>query len=740
MLSQIFNPQNYYWNPWAIPNFINGLWTLSIGLFLFAKRREKIFSIVYFCGATWILGYGIRSSSATSDVALFWAKLAYSGVVLISTTVYHFTVAAYNLKDKRRYLILAYFISSLFLVLLYSGKYLITEVRLTPWGYQQIVNFYVHPFFLFFFSATYCAGVYNFYILYKENKKKSLILELQRLKFLIIGFGIAGFGALDYLADYGIPMYQCFHILVGVGIGFFTYGIIRYKGLEIDTVIHRTVLWLLTLILSVFPAVAVGLILKKVIFQSNIAVNFIVLTLYLLSFVWYYTRLRPRIDHFFRRRKYEYQTILGKVAEKIATTINIEELASHLLTEVCEAMYLRNSLIYVLAKDEKSYYLLGRRGYRELGGERQRGDLEIYAEGGKNGITQDQGKLACDSVLYKWLNEHRELLEKEQVEVNPLYSEIKEDVLGWFKERDLELIIPLVFENKITAILGLGKKENLQAYAMSDLELLKKLGQEAGVTVYNALHHEDIVEKERMDEEMKMGRQIQMSLLPQEIPQVRGLNIQGLMQPAKEIGGDYYDFITLPDKEKLAVVIGDVSGKGVAAGLLMSMAKATIHTLSQEGFSPKEILLRTNQFLNHHIGGQKFMTLLYLLWQPQSKSFAYSSAGHEHILIYRNGGEVEAIISGGFMLGMIPEIGSFLEEREIRLQPHDKILLYTDGVTEAESQNRDRFSLDRLKEVFKKHSQKPANELMLAVKDEVYTFIGDHPQYDDITLVVMEAT
>ncbi|MDD4909021.1 MAG: PP2C family protein-serine/threonine phosphatase, partial [Candidatus Omnitrophica bacterium] len=257
-------------------------------------------------------------------------------------------------------------------------------------------------------------------------------------------------------------------------------------------------------------------------------------------------------------------------------------------------------------------------------------------------------------------------------------------------------------------------------------------------------------EKERMAEEMKLGREIQMALLPQTLPIIRGLNVQGLMQPAKEIGGDYYDFITLPGTDKLSVVIGDVSGKGVAAGLLMAMAKTAIQTLSQEEHSPRQILIKTNQILSQHIGGHKFMTLLYFMWPADTKTFTYSSAGHEHILICRANrgpvvvggathGAVEAILSGGFMLGMMPDIETYLEDKEIKLDLGDKILLYTDGVTEAQNRDEERYGLDRLISSFQKHSSKPAAELMRVIKDEVYSFIGAHPQYDDITLVVLEA-
>jgi len=461
-----------------------------------------------------------------------------------------------------------------------------------------------------------------------------------------------------------------------------------------------------------------------------------------LFFVFEYYRniIQPKVDHLFRRRNYDYQTVLGKVAEKIATTISIEDLTQQFLTEVCEAMYLRNAILYVLAKDETKYSLLGRRGYKEINDLRQRTTLEIYDEEQRRQIAECQREISCSNLLARWFTAHQDILEKEQVEVDPQYESIKQEALACFKEHDIEVVVPLVVQGKVNALLGLGKKENLRAYTIKDIELLKKLGQEAGVTVFNALHYEQLVETERLEEEMDMGRKIQMALLPHEAPEIPRLNVQGLMQPAKEIGGDYYDFVTLPDKDKLAIVIGDVSGKGVAAGLLMSMVKATIQSLSQEGLAPKRLLMRINQMLYQNIRAQKFMTLLYFIWQADNRTFTYSSAGHEHILIYCNNTQaIESIQSGGFMLGMLPDIETYLEEKEIKLEPADKILLYTDGVTEAQNDKGDRFGLSRLMEAFRQHNQKPVQELMQAIKDEVYSFMGSQPQYDDITLVVLEA-
>ncbi|MDD5655297.1 MAG: PP2C family protein-serine/threonine phosphatase, partial [Candidatus Omnitrophica bacterium] len=244
-----------------------------------------------------------------------------------------------------------------------------------------------------------------------------------------------------------------------------------------------------------------------------------------------------------------------------------------------------------------------------------------------------------------------------------------------------------------------------------------------------------------LKQEMELGREIQLALLPKTSPEIEGLKVYGLMMAAKEIGGDYYDFVSIPAKQALAVVIGDVSGKGVGAGLLMSMVKATIHTLSQEEDSPRHILIRTNQMLHQNIGAQKFMTLLYFIWHPQNKMLTYSSAGHEHIIIYRTAKlAMEIVQSGGFMLGMIPSIDNFLEDHDIELHPQDKVILYTDGVTEARNPVEELFTLKRLTDIVFKYGHKPAEELLGIIKQEVYSFIGTRDQYDDITLVVMEAT
>ncbi|RKY38427.1 MAG: hypothetical protein DRP76_04510, partial [Candidatus Omnitrophota bacterium] len=367
----------------------------------------------------------------------------------------------------------------------------------------------------------------------------------------------------------------------------------------------------------------------------------------------------------------------------------------------------------------------------------EKGNL-LKEEEKKEPIKKEDIFLSTESKISKWINEKKEAIEKNLVIRDPQYKDMREEAMAWFTENNVEVLIPVVMEDKVNALVGIGKKENLQAYTLRDIELLEKIGRQIGVTIDNALHHEDIIEKERLAQELKLGSEIQMSLLPQESPIIKGLNVAGVLTPAKEIGGDYFDFLP-KGEDRLGIVIGDVSGKGVGAGLIMAIAKTAIHAISQEETSTKEIIRRTNQTLYQLMRGEKFMTMLYLDWDRSNNIMRYTSAGHEHILIYRfKNSKVEVIKSGGFMLGILDNIQHLLAEKEIKLNTQDKILLYTDGVTDAMNAKGERFGLDRLIKVLKDNGEKDIHTIIKSVKEKISDFVGTNAQYDDITLVAIE--
>jgi serine phosphatase RsbU (regulator of sigma subunit) len=725
--SEAFNFNNYRWNPWAIPPLIGAAYILFIGLLVYLKNKKSPLNISFgfmcLMSFIWQLSFSMMLLSKDSFYPLFWNKLLGSGVVFIDLGWYLYVINLCRIKEKLYTKVVPVFLllkSLVFGYLVIASDLILTTLRRHAFGYY-IVAGRLHPLFLVLFIGTIGSGLVFLIKTYFEIKGK---VERLKLKYVAIGVAIYSLACVDYIPMYTrVSLYPFGDIFIIVFISILFYGIVRYRAMEIDTVIHRTALWATSVLFLIVPLCFVIALSMFRLLGVHLFIRVLILTLTLMLFLEYYHRLKPRIDHIFRRRKYDYYHLLGEIVQKIGSELDINNVISRLLA-LKDILYVRNEIILVQQDEQGGYVEVGRKGYEGILG--QEGQELVFLK-------------PIDSLI-QWIQAHLAVLEKDQVEADPQYEPVKEQALSFFNKHSIEVLVPVIMENKVNALVGIGKKENLQSYTVKDIELLENMGKQIGVTIDNALHHQDIVEKERLAEEMKLGREIQMGLLPRKPPIVAGLNVQGLMQPAREIGGDYYDFITLPDKDNLSIVIGDVSGKGVAAGLFMAMAKTAIHTLSQEETSPMRILVRTNHILNQHIGGQKFMTLLYLMWRPHNATLTYSSAGHERILLYReNSQQVEAIKSGGFMLGMVDDIEIFLEENEIKLSPQDKILLYTDGVTEAQNSREEMFGIERLKDAFKKHSEKSALELMTAIKEDVYAFIGTHPQYDDISLVVLEA-
>jgi len=305
------------------------------------------------------------------------------------------------------------------------------------------------------------------------------------------------------------------------------------------------------------------------------------------------------------------------------------------------------------------------------------------------------------------------------------------------------LCVPLCKPDKYLGCLYLDNRLASGVFGEAELDLMRSFGVQAAVSIQNARLVRDLVEQDRIKQELKLGRSIQMGLLPKAAPLFEGLTLAGFMEPAKEIGGDYYDFIerTLADgRRKLGITIGDVSGKGLGAGLAMAMVKTTILALAQEGLGLRDLMAKTNHFLHCNTDGSLFVSLVYLEWTPEERIMRFCSAGHEHILVYRaQTGSVEAIRSGGLVMGILPDIKEQLNESSFTLGLSDKIVLYTDGVTEAFNAQGEEFGFERLVETVQRVGAKPAESLLACLHNEVSLFRGDCEQSDDITLVVLES-
>ncbi len=248
----------------------------------------------------------------------------------------------------------------------------------------------------------------------------------------------------------------------------------------------------------------------------------------------------------------------------------------------------------------------------------------------------------------------------------------------------------------------------------------------------------DLVEQRRLFSEVDVARSIQQDVLPKSTQDIEGLEIMAKTKAAAEMGGDSFDFIQR-DQNTL-VYIGDVTGHGIPAGLVMMMVNTLIHAYAANDKMPAEILTMVNDVLCDRISSQRFMTLVMLRWDALRRKMYYTGAGHEHILIYRaKTQQVETIKSGGIALRMTPNIGAIIEEKELDIDPDDVVLLYTDGITEARNQKGEMFGLERLKVTLQENAYKKSLESIFdKISDEFSDFVGsDYVQEDDITMIVM---
>jgi ketosteroid isomerase-like protein len=245
---------------------------------------------------------------------------------------------------------------------------------------------------------------------------------------------------------------------------------------------------------------------------------------------------------------------------------------------------------------------------------------------------------------------------------------------------------------------------------------------------------QEIRERERVEQELRVARRIQQASLPKEVPELEGWEIAPHYQPAREVGGDFYDFHPLPEG-RLGLVVGDATGKGVPAALVMSSTCGMLQAVSQalDSSSPGEVLERVNKALLARIPSNMFVTCFYAILEPKSATLRYANAGHDLPYLW-HGGYCEELRARGMPLGLMPGMG--YEEGEVSLREGESVLFYSDGLVEAHDPNGEMFGFPRLRALVAEHAEE--RSLGDILMEELYSFVGQSwEQEDDITLLTL---
>jgi phosphoserine phosphatase RsbU/P len=299
-------------------------------------------------------------------------------------------------------------------------------------------------------------------------------------------------------------------------------------------------------------------------------------------------------------------------------------------------------------------------------------------------------------------------------------------------------VVPMHIQQKTNGMILLGERLRGGIYSQADLEFLYSLGNLAIISIENARLFKTAIEKQRMEDELNIARDIQQGLLPEKLPSIPRFDIAALTISSKEVGGDYYDVITRTHDEYV-LAIGDVSGKGTPAALLMANVQAALRALAPLCSSVSETTGQINDLTCANTrGGSRFITFFWGILDTLSSKFRYTNAGHNPPYVMRKNGIMEKLEEGGMILGIFKTTTPYAEA-SITLSPGDILVMYTDGVSEAMDQNNEQFTEERLEVVLKKSTHQSAKEIIRQIQKELETHTKGTPQSDDITLLVLKA-
>ncbi len=347
---------------------------------------------------------------------------------------------------------------------------------------------------------------------------------------------------------------------------------------------------------------------------------------------------------------------------------------------------------------------------------------------------------AMDSTEHEHLRPNQNLLgwmhlNKKPLLMNSPQTDPRFQGVGWSSSIQSVACVPLMIKSELKGVLTVYNKRGQNGFTEDDQRLLAIIAGQSAQVIENARLNEHEKQFLKMQEELRLAYKIQMDLLPSSAPAIPGYDIAGKTIPAQLVGGDYFDFIPV-NEHRIALCLGDVSGKGLPAALLMANTQATLRGQTLVAGSVTDCISRSNTLLYQSTSPEKFVTLFYGVLDTQRHQFTCSNAGHEHPYHFSSGDQPQKLDKGGTALGMLESFP--YEEDVISLAPGDTIIMFSDGISEAMDANRQQFGAERLEAIIRQNVASSAGTIIGKIVEAAQWHAGLAPQADDMTLLVIK--
>lgn len=417
--------------------------------------------------------------------------------------------------------------------------------------------------------------------------------------------------------------------------------------------------------------------------------------------------LRERIAEL-ERSVYEL-TILSDLAFAIGGSAEPEEIVETLVDRLMHAVDAEQAVVTLLDQDEQ---------------DPMKTRFRLHATSAGNSAFR------LNESLLGWM-----YLNKQPLVVNDPGNDERFKRVEWDSSIRSVMCVPLMIKSNLTGLVTIYNKKASGGFSEGDQRLLTIIAAQSAQLIENAKLFQESLKLAQVRQQQESAYQIQRNLLPKASPDVDGYDIAGASTPAQMVGGDYFDFIRVAE-DRWAICLGDVSGKGIPASLLMANVQATLRSQSLMGLSVDKTVSRSNGLMCQSMDDERFVTLFYGELDLGTNALSYCNAGHELPFVLSPGKDTNTLETTGIALGVLDAYA--YEKRDIAITPGDLIVVYTDGITDATNVREEPFGVERLVATIEQNRDKSSTELIASIFDAVNGHVGEAEQFDDLTLVVVK--
>jgi phosphoserine phosphatase RsbU/P len=409
--------------------------------------------------------------------------------------------------------------------------------------------------------------------------------------------------------------------------------------------------------------------------------------------------------------------LLLEITRKISRSLNLEEVLAQVM----------DTLDSLLPYDAAGIYIIRRDPHITEGGS---STLVFHAEAVRGYDIEElmELRLKLGEGLIGWVAQTGEAVIVADVSKDRRYVNARRKTCS-------EVVAPVISNDEVIGVFDLESDE-LDAYGEEDKQLLMLLASQVAIIVEKAMLHEQLVEKKRLEAQLEVARQVQLSLLPERDPQLEGFDISAYNFSTEEVSGDYYDFVKVYD-DHLGLVIADVSGKGVPASLLMAFLRASLRAAIRIGYAPNVGMAKVNFLLWETVEPHQYVTAFYGMLDATNRTLAFVNAGHNPLLVLDLDGRTRFIERGGLPLGLFRDTRYY--EYYLPIGSGQILVLYTDGATEANSPAGEEYGRERLAEAVRACRDRAARDMIDFIYNDIFEWTGGRGSDDDVTFVVVKA-